>query len=204
MSRRWAQLLAGLFCYGLAMALLLRSGLGLGPWDAFHVGLSAWTGMSVGLVIALVGLVLIVGTLFIGVRPGPGTLANMVLVGLFLEAILPFIPEANRWMALPYHLAGILLTGVATGLYIAPGLGKGPRDGLMLGVAQRTGWSVRHVRTGIELSVLALGWAMGGRIGFGTLLFAAGIGPATEWGLRWFGVVAPGPPALRPARAATP
>lgn len=186
---RWTQLLAGLFCYGLAMSLLIQSGLGLGPWDAFHVGLSTWTGIGIGVIIAVVGLILIVGTLFIGVRPGPGTLANMVLVGAFLELLLPVVPEATRWTALPYHLGGILLTGIATGLYIAPGLGKGPRDGLMLGVAQRTGWAVRHVRAGIELTVLLLGWAMGGRIGIGTILFALGIGPATEWGLRAFGVV---------------
>jgi len=203
-TRRWVQLLVGLFCYGVAMSLLLRSGLGLGPWDAFHVGLSNWSGIRVGVVIALVGLVLIVGTRFIGVQPGPGTLANMVLVGLFLELVLPFVPEANVWMGLPYHLAGILLTGIATGLYIAPGLGKGPRDGLMLGLAQRTGWQVRHVRTGIEVSVLLLGWSLGGRIGFGTLLFAVGIGPATEWGLRWFGVMPARTTSVVPAGSLAP
>lgn len=188
LARRTAQLLGGLLLYGVAMTLLIRSGLGLGPWDAFHVGLSVWSGIGVGIVIAAVGFAIVVGTLFIGVRPGVGTIANMLLIGLFVELLLPVTPEAGPWLGLPYHLAGILLTGVATGLYIAPGFGKGPRDGLMIGIAERTGWPVGRVRTGIEGTVLLLGWVLGGRIGFGTLLFAAGIGPATQWGLRLFGV----------------
>jgi uncharacterized membrane protein YczE len=187
LARRWLQLTAGLFVYGVAMTLLIRSGLGLGPWDAFHVGLSRLTDTSVGVVIAGVGLVIIVGGLFIGVRPGPGTVANMLLIAMFVDLLLPVMPEAGPWLGIPYHLGGIVLTGVATGLYISPKLGKGPRDGLMIGIAERTGWSVKRVRTGIEFSVLLLGWLMGGRIGLGTLLFALGIGPATEWGLGLFG-----------------
>jgi uncharacterized protein len=188
---RWAQLLAGLLAYGVAIALLIRSGLGLGPWDAFHVGLSEWSGWSVGAVIVAVGVVIIGFTLFIGIRPGPATLLNMILIGVFVDLLLPLVPAAPRGFGLPYHLTGIGLTGLATGLYIAPGLGEGPRDGMMIGVAQRTGWRVGRVRTGIEVSVLLIGWTLGGRIGFGTLLFAFAIGPATEWGLRLFAAESP-------------
>ncbi|HEX7048908.1 MAG TPA: hypothetical protein VF188_01750 [Longimicrobiales bacterium] len=189
-ARRWIQLIVGLFLYGVAIALMIRSGLGLGPWDAFHVGLHRLTGMTVGVASIVVGLVIIIGTLFIGVRPGPGTLANMVLIGVFIDLLLPLIPaQAGGWLGLAYHVTGIVLTGLATGFYIAPGFGKGPRDGLMLGLAGRTGWSVRRVRTGIEATVLVLGWMMGAKIGIGTILFAAGIGPVTQWGLRLFGVV---------------
>jgi uncharacterized membrane protein YczE len=187
-SRRWAQLLLGLFVYGLACALMIRSEFGLGPWDAFHVGLHRLTGMSVGVASIVVGVVIVAGTWFIGVRPGPGTLANMVLIGVFIDLLLPALPSATGWLRPVYHAAGTLLTGFATGLYIAPGLGKGPRDGMMLGIAARTGWSVRRVRTVIELTVLVLGWALGATIGLGTIVFALGSGPATQWGLRVFGV----------------
>ena len=184
---RWVQLIGGLAVYGVAMSLLIRSGLGLGPWDAFHVGVSALTGLSLGMVVIGVGLAIVVGTWFIGVRPGPGTIANMVLLGVFVDLLLPVTPPApNLWASVAYHVVGIVLTGVATGLYIAPGLGKGPRDGMMIGVADRTGWPVGRVRTGIELSVLLLGWLMGAKLGAGTILFALGVGPATQWGLRVF------------------
>jgi len=185
---RWAQLVGGLVIYGVAMALLIRSGLGLGPWDAFHVGVSELTGAALGVVVIAVGVAIVAGTWFIGVRPGAGTVANMVLIGVFVELLLPVTPAApTLWASVAYHVVGIVLTGVATGLYIAPGLGKGPRDGMMIGVSERTGWPVRRVRTGIELSVLLLGWLMGARLGAGTVLFALGVGPATEWGLRVFG-----------------
>jgi len=187
--RRSAMLVGGLFLYGVATALLIRSGLGLGPWDAFHVGVSGLSGLSVGVVIAGVGFVIILGTLLIQVRPGPGTVANMLLIGFFVDLLLPWTPAAAGWaLGLPFHLVGIALTGVATGLYIAAGMGKGPRDGLMIGLSERTGWPVRRVRTGIEITVLAAGWGMGALIGVGTLLFALGAGPAMEWGLKLFGV----------------
>jgi len=188
-ARKWAQVVVGLFLFAVAMALLIRSGLGLGPWDAFHVGVSTWSGVSVGVAIVVVGFVILIAGLFLGVRPGPATIANMFLIGVFLDLILPHIPEAGAWTAVPYHIGGIALWGLATGLYIAPGLGKGPRDGLMLGIAQRSGWPVGRVRTGIELAVLGAGWLLGGPVGVGTVLFALGIGPATEWGLGLFGLI---------------
>lgn len=192
---RGAKLLGGLFGYAVAIALMIRSELGLGPWDAFHVGLHRLTGMSIGVASIVTGLVIVAGTRFLGVRPGVGTLANMVLIGAFLDLLLPWIPSAPGWgWGLAYHLPGIALVGVATGLYIAAGLGMGPRDGLMIAVSERTGWAVRRVRTLIEMSALAAGWAMGGTIGVGTVLFTLTVGPSVQWGLQLF--------APRPGRGA--
>ena len=190
---RWLQLLAGLFVYGVSIALMIRSGLGLGPWDAFHVGLHRLTGMSVGVASIVVGLAIVAGTTFMKERPGPGTLANMVLVGVFLDLVLVVLPEAGGWaVGLAFFTAGVALCGLATGLYIAAGLGKGPRDGLMISLSERTGWPVRRVRTLIEVAVLALGWLMGGTVGVGTVLFTLTIGPVTQWGLQLFCMTATG------------
>ncbi len=191
--RAWLQLLVGLFGYGLSITLMIESQLGLGPWDAFHVGIHNKTGISVGMASIVAGLALLIGSWFIGVRPGLGTLANMILIGVFIDVLTPLIPPAHGWAwGLAYYLPGILVCGLSTGFYIAAGLGKGPRDGLMLGVSERTGWPVGRVRTLVELIVLALGWAMGATIGVGTLLFAFGIGPAMQWGLRVCGGEAAG------------
>jgi uncharacterized membrane protein YczE len=192
----WLQLMAGLFGFGVAVALMIRSGLGLGPWDAFHVGLHHLAGISVGAASIVAGAAIVLASLRIGVRPGWGTLANMVLIGVFVDLLLAVVPHADGVaVAVAFHLVGIGLCGLATGFYIAAGLGKGPRDGLMIGLSERTGWPVRRVRTAIELVVLGLGWAMGGAIGVGTLLFAFGIGPVTQWGLRVCGVGTAPPPS---------
>lgn len=200
---RWGQLVLGLFGFGLAIALMIRSGLGLGPWDAFHVGLHRLTGISIGTASLLTGLVILVGSRYLGVRPGVGTLINMVLIGIFIDLVLPRIAAAADWAwGLAYYLTALALAGLCTGLYIGAGLGKGPRDGLVVGLAQRTGWPVRRARTLIELSVLALGWSMGGVVGVGTVLFTFGIGPAMQWGMQLFGelpVSSPPPIAERPA-----
>ena len=187
--RAWLQLVIGLFGYGLSITLMIESQLGLGPWDAFHVGIHNKTGMTVGMASIVAGLVLQIGSWFIGVRPGLGTLANMILIGVFIDVLTPIVPAAQGWgWGFAYYLPGVLVCGLSTGFYIAAGLGKGPRDGLMIGVSERTGWPVSRVRTLIELIVLALGWSMGATIGVGTLLFAFGIGPAVQWGLRVCGV----------------
>lgn len=181
---------------------MIRSRIGLGPWDAFHVGLHKLTGITVGTASILVGAVIVAGSLALRVRPGWGTLVNMVMIGAFIDLVLPWIPPApNFAWGLTYYLPAILLCGYATGLYIAAGLGKGPRDGLMIGVSDWTGWSISRVRTLLELGVLTLGWAMGGRVGVGTLLFAFGIGPATQWGLATWGIARQAPaaaPSLEP------
>lgn len=200
---RWLQLVGGLFGYGVAIALMIHSGLGLGPWDAFHVGLHQLTGLSVGNVSILVGLAIVAGTRFLGIRPGPGTLANMVLVGVFTDLLLPRVPDAPGWgWGVAYYASAIVLAGLATGMYIGAGLGKGPRDGMMLGITQHSGWPVARVRTVIEVSVLLAGWLLGGSIGLGTLLFTATIGTSVQWGLKLFGVIPrtpPPAPRLRPA-----
>jgi len=189
-GRSWLQLVVGLVGFGLAVPLMIRSGLGLGPWDAFHLGLGNLTGITVGTASILVGVAIVAGSYRLGIRPGPGTLVNMVLVGVLIDLVLPFVPPASAWAGrLAYYLSAIVLVGLATGMYIAANLGEGPRDGLMIGLSRRTGLSVRLVRTLIEVVVLAAGWAMGGPIGVGTVLFALMAGPATQFGLQLFGVV---------------
>jgi uncharacterized membrane protein YczE len=201
--RDWAQLLLGLAVYGVAIALMIRANLGLGPWDAFHVGIHLLTGMSIGTASIVVGLVIVAGTWATGRRPGPGTLANMVLIGIFIDLILPIVPDApNAFVGFPMLIAGIVLSGFATGLYIGARLGKGPRDGLMIAVSESTNWPVGRVRTLLELSVLLAGWLMGGAVGIGTILFTFGIGSATQWGLMLFGFSATGTEEPRPLRKA--
>jgi uncharacterized protein len=196
---RWIQLMAGLFGCALSVALMIRSELGLGPWDAFHVGLHRITGLTVGTVSILVGLVIICGTWFMGVRPGAGTLVNMVMIGVFIDLLLPAVPAAGHWVGgLAYYVAAIAVFGVATGLYLGARLGSGPRDGLMIGLSERSGWSVRRVRTLVELAVLAAGWLMGGRVGVGTILFAFSVGPSMQWGMQLGGVL-PARPLPSPA-----
>lgn len=187
--RAWAQLVAGLAGYSVSIVLMIRSGLGLGPWDALHVGLARLTGVSVGLASIAAGVAIVAGSWLIGIRPGPATLLNMVLIGALVDLLLPFLPPASGlgW-GYAFHLAGIAVCGLSTGCYIAARLGQGPRDGLILGLSARTRLSVRAVRTAVELSALLLGWAMGAPVGVGTLLFAFGIGPAMQWGMRLFRV----------------
>ena len=199
--RRWVQLVLGFGGWGLSVVLMLRSGLGVGPWDAFHQGLHLQLGVGIGTASIGVGLLVLLLSLPLGIRPGAATVANMVLIGAFTDLLLPIVPPALGWSwGLAYHLAGIALAGWFTGVYIDAGLGKGPRDGLVLGLADRWRWPVRRVRTLIELSVLGAGWALGGTLGLGTGIYALLIGPSMQWGLRWWGVlpVAPAAPGAPP------
>lgn len=185
--------MAGIALFGLAIALMIQSRIGLGPWDAFHYGLHRLTGLSVGVAIILAGIVLVGITYLINVRPGPGTIANMILIGVATDLVMLVLPTAGSWvLALLMFAAGIFLTAIATGMYIGAGLGIGPRDGLMIGISRRTGWQVGRVRMGIEVAVLGIGWAMGGIVGVGTIIFALTIGPATQWGLKLFGISSTG------------
>lgn len=199
MTMQWLRLVLGLFGCSLSVALMIRSELGLGPWDAFHVGLHRITGLTVGTVSILVGLAIICGTWLIEVRPGAGTLVNMVLIGVFIDLLLPIVPAAEGWgWGLSYYLLAIPIFGAATGLYLGARLGSGPRDGLMIGLSHRSGWPVRRVRTLVELGVLAAGWLMGGRVGFGTVLFALSVGPAMQWGMQLAGLLPRRLPAREP------
>ena len=174
---RFVQLIAGLVLFGASLALLVRSELGLDPWDVFHQGLSVATGLSIGTCTIVAGVVVLLLWIPLRQRPGIGTVANVVLVGLSLDGVLFLIrPTGDLVLRWTYLVTGIVLNGIATGAYIGAGLGPGPRDGLMVGFA-RGGRSLRVVRTAIEVSVLIVGWLLGGTVGIGTVLFALTIGP---------------------------
>lgn len=176
-SRRLVQLYAGLLLYGCSSSMMLLGGLGVDPWDVFHQGLSRRLGLGVGTWALIVSAAVLLLWIPLRQRPGLGTISNAVLVGLTIDAILAVVPAPHalawRWGLL---LGGVLFNGIATGAYIGAGLGPGPRDGLMMGWAAR-GHQIRVVRTCIELVVFAIGWALGGNVGAGTVLYALAIGP---------------------------
>ena len=180
-ARRLVQLYAGLVLYGLSMALLVRSGLGVMPWDVLHQGLSRQLGWSLGTVTIVVGALVLLAWIPLRERPGLGTVSNVVVIGVALDAALAVLPEpgslAVRTALVP---AGIALNAVATAAYIGVRLGPGPRDGLMTGLVRRTGRSVRLVRTSIEVVVVAAGWLLGGTLGVATVLYALAIGPLVQ------------------------
>ncbi len=197
MIRRLIQLFAGLFIFGLSTAMMIRSDLGLNPWDVFHQGVDDRTPLSFGTIVIITGAVVMLLWIPLRQRPGLGTICNMIVIGLAADFGLRLIPNIDSLpVAMVMLVAGIVLNGVATSVYIGVGLGPGPRDGLMTGLATRTGWSIRTVRTGIELTILAIGWALGGTVGLGTVLFAVAIGPLVHAMLPFFTIV-PTRPAER-------
>ena len=180
LPRRLAQLFIGLALYGLGIALQVASGLGNDPWDTLHQGLARQTGLSIGAWIIIAGALVMLLWIPLRQRPGIGTVGNVALVGVFADLFLWLLPDPHGLpLRSAYLVAAILVGGFATGCYIGAGLGPGPRDGLMTGLAAR-GHSVRVVRTGIELTVLLLGWLLGGTVGVGTLLYAVTIGPLSH------------------------
>jgi uncharacterized membrane protein YczE len=177
-TRRLVQLFAGLALYGVSLALVLRAGLGLAPWDVLHQGLAGILGTTVGQMVIAVSFVVLLLWIPLRERPGFGTVANAVLVGVFVDLTMVVLDDAGSWWArVALLLAGVGLNGLATALYIGASFGAGPRDGLMTGLVRRTGRSVRVVRTVLEVTVLAVGWLLGGTVGVGTLLYALAIGP---------------------------
>ena len=156
---------------------MVSAGLGLGSWDVLHQGIATRAGLRIGWVIIAVSAIVLLLWIPLRQRPGSGTVSNVLLVGLVTDGALLLLPEPER-IALRglFLLAGIAINAVGTALYIGAGLGPGPRDGLMIGLAKR-GFSIRLVRTLIELSVLAIGWLLGGTVGVGTVLYAVSIGP---------------------------
>ena len=180
--RRTSQLFAGLVLYGISMAFMVESGLGLNPWDVFHQGLSETTGLSFGLVVILVGIPILLIWIPLRQRPGFGTIANLVVIGFVVDGALALLqPGESLAMRITYLVTGIALNGVATGLYIGSKLGPGPRDGLMTGMVGRfPRLSIRLVRTGIELLVLGIGFLLGGTVGIGTVAYALAIGPLAQ------------------------
>lgn len=179
--RRLVALYVGLWLYGFSMAVMIRAGLGLDPWDVFHQGVAAHVPISFGAVTALTGVAVLLAWIPLRQRPGLGTVSNVVVIGVSVDVGLWMLPD---WDVVAVRVgamvAAVVLNAVATVLYIGAGMGPGPRDGLMTGLVRRTGWSVRLVRTGIEVSVLTTGWLLGGSVGIGTVVYAFGIGPLIQ------------------------
>ena len=181
LRRRLPNLVVGIVVLSAGITLVLQARLGVSPYDVLHQGLSMVTGLSFGTVVVLLGLLILVVWIPIGQRFGLGTILNTITVGFIVDVFLGWLPapEALAWRW-PMLVSGILVTALGTGLYIGAGLGPGPRDGLMTGLAA-TGHPLWLVRTGLEASALVAGWALGGDVGVGTLLFAVSIGPLSHW-----------------------
>ena len=180
LGHRLVQLLVGLVLYGLSLSLLVLAHLGIDPWDVFQQGLALHTGIPIGTWMILVGIVVLVLWIPLRQRPGLGTLLNVLIIGSVTDLVLAHVtPPATLMPRIALLLLGVGLNGVATGLYIGAGLGPGPRDGLMVGLAAY-GPSIRLVRTVIEVTVLAVGWRLGGNVGWGTLAYAVAIGPLAQ------------------------
>nr|WP_319455571.1 MULTISPECIES: hypothetical protein [unclassified Mycobacterium] len=182
---RGSALLLGLVGYGFSMAVMVRAGLGLDPWDVFHQGLAGRTGMTIGIASAVVGVAVLLAWIPLRNRPGIGTIANVIVIAITVDAALALLPTPSAlWVRIAMMLGAVVLNAISTVLYIGAGLGPGPRDGLMTGLVARTGLSVRLVRTSIEATVLAVGWLLGGTVGIGTVVYAFGIGPLVQLVLR--------------------
>ena len=177
-GQRVTQLFVGLVLYGVSSSLLVIGGHGLVPWDVLHQGLQRQTGIAIGTWSIIVGMVVLLFWIPLREKPGIGTVSNAVVIGGVIDLMLWLVPDAHgallRWGCC---LVGVFVNGIATGMYIGAGLGPGPRDGLMTGLARRSGRSLRLVRTGLEATVLALGWLLGGTVGVGTVIYLLAIGP---------------------------
>ncbi|QIS03891.1 hypothetical protein F5X71_17590 [Nocardia brasiliensis] len=179
--RRLVALYVGLWLYGFSMAVMVRAGLGLDPWDVFHQGVAGHVPLSFGAVTAVTGIVVLLAWIPLRQWPGLGTVSNVLVIAVSVDAGLWLLPA---WESIPARAAAmgaaVFLNAVATVLYIGAGMGPGPRDGLMTGLVGRTGISVWKVRTTIEVTVLVTGWILGGSVGVGTLVYAFGIGPLIQ------------------------
>jgi uncharacterized membrane protein YczE len=208
MPRRIAQLMIGLFLYGIGIALIVRGAIGVAPWDVLTQGIDNYTGWGFGLITVLLSGVVLLFWIPIRQKPGIGTLLNALLVGPFAQFGLWLIPEGlDLWLRIILFTVGLLVLAVATGLYIGAHFGPGPRDGLMTGLHKRTGLKIWIVRTSIEVTVLGIGWALGGNVGIGTVLFALLIGPLCNWTIPFFSIKQPAaatPPVTEPVPLAEP
>ena len=186
MPRRLVQLVAGLWLYGASMAMVIEGALGLDPWDVFHAGVLEHTALSFGTIVILVGALVLLLWIPLRQMPGLGTVANVVLIGVATDVTLTLLDTPTSLEVRTLLLiGGITLNGLAGALYIGAQLGPGPRDGLMTGLARRTGLSLRLVRTSLELTVLVAGFLLGGQVGVGTVLYAVAIGPLVQLFLPW-------------------
>ena len=195
MTRRIAQLLVGLFLYGIAISMMVQASIGIAPWDVLAQGVSRQTHIPFGFTTNLIGLVVLLFWIPIRQKPGIGTVLNVLIIGPSAQLGLTLIPVQHiLWIQITLFVVGLLLLSVATGLYIGARMGPGPRDGLMTGIHRRTGWRIWIVRTAIEVVVLLIGWALGGNFGVGTIAFALLIGPLVHITMPRLLV----PPALTP------
>lgn len=182
LPRRLTQLFIGLTIFGLSMAMVIRAGLGMIPWDVFHYGVAAHVRLSFGTITIVVALAVLLLWIPLREMPGLGTVANAIWVGLAADAGLHLLTTPDSLvLQVLMMVGGIVLNGAATALYIGAQLGPGPRDGLMTGLTHRTGFSLRLIRTGLEVTVVLIGWLLGGVVGVGTVLFAVSIGPLTQF-----------------------
>jgi len=175
-------LFSGFLAWGFGLALFVRANLGLGPWDAFHQGLGFQTGLTIGTASIIAGLIVLLFWIPLKERLGLGTIGNVLTIGPATDLGLWLLPEGIEalWLRGAMLAAGMACVGLGSALYLPAGLGAGPRDGLMMGLHRKMGWSIRASRTTVEASALAIGWAMGGTVGIGTLVFALGIGPVVQ------------------------
>src|SRR3954462_13194568 len=194
MTRRLLQLYAGLILYGVSLALQIRAGLGLDPCDVFHQGVSDKTGLSFGTIVIITGALVLLAWIPLRQRPGIGTVSNVIVLGVVADITLALLGDVH---GLGYQLAlltaAVVLNAIAGAAYIGAGLGPGPRDGLMTGLVRRTGRSVGVIRTGIEVSVLSIGFALGGTVGLGTVVYALSIGPLLQVFMPAFAIKPPVP-----------
>ena len=181
LPRRLVQLYAGLVLYGFSIALMVRSDLGLAPWDVLHSGLTKHFPIDIGQALVIVSFVVMLAWIPLREMPGLGTISNALVIGLSTDLFLAFLPRPDAMgVRVSWLVAGIVLQGVATAAYIGAQFGRGPRDGLMTGLARRTGRSLRLVRTLMELTVFGIGLLLGGVAGLGTILYAVSIGPLSQ------------------------
>jgi uncharacterized membrane protein YczE len=181
LPRRVIQLYAGLLVFAFGEALIVRASLGVIPWDVLHQGLVEQFGLTIGQWSIIIGAVVLLLWIPLRERPGLGTVSNVIVIGAALDAFLSLLATPGTvWVRALFLVTGILINRVATAAYIGARLGPGPRDGLMTGLVRTRGWSVRVVRTGIEVAVVVIGWLLGGNLGVGTVLFALAIGPVVH------------------------
>ena len=181
LGRRLPQLYVGLVLYGVSLAMMVRAGLGLAPWDVLHSGIAGLVPLTLGQVIVVLSFVVLLLWIPLREKPGIGTISNALVVGFSADATLAVLTTPDSlWLRATLLVLGVVGNGLATALYIGSQFGRGPRDGLMTGLARRTGWSLRLVRTGLEITVVALGLLLGGVLGLGTVLYALAIGPLTQ------------------------
>ena len=187
LSRRLTQLLIGLVLFGSGIGLMVRARIGVPPWDVLSTGVAAKTDIPFGIVTVIVSAAVLLLWIPLKEKPGLGTVLNAILVGLCAQVVYDLIPDTDSlYVRIPEFIVGLCVLALATGLYIGAQFGAGPRDGLMTGLHRITGKPIWVVRTALEVGVLLIGWVLGGDVGLGTLAFALGVGPLSEYPMRWF------------------